>query len=355
MSLFGKPKAGGFMDEIRCDEPSYLIWKWHPAGSVAENNNRENAIRWGSSLRVKDGEVAVFVYRQSDGTMQDFIVGPFDKKIETSNSPVLASIVGFAYAGGTPFQAEVYFINLANIVQVMSHIGDGLSITLKAPMNFGSITWPSSTVGNMLPAPKSTTGKFSYEHDDSFFVYVGETSKADYDQYVADCSANGFNIDYDKGDTYYRADNADGYHISLKYEGNNIMAVEIKASKNSDTGTSEPATTEPSTETTAPSESSSTETKPNDTELVDGMRKDFKDAMDSYEAFMDEYVAFMKKYSDNPSDVGLLADYTKYMSKYADMVEKFDKWESEDLNDAELAYYIDVQARVSKKLLEVAG
>ncbi len=237
----------------------------------------------------------------------------------------------------------------------MSHIGDGLSITLKAPMKFGSITWPSSTVGNMLPAPKSTTGKFSYEHDDSFFVYVGETSKADYDQYVADCSANGFNIDYDKGDTYYRADNADGYHISLKYEGNNIMAVEIKASKNSDAGTSEPATTEPSTETTVPSESNATETKPNDTDLVDGMRKDFKDAMDSYEAFMDEYVAFMKKYSDNPSDVGLLADYTKYMSKYADMVEKFDKWESEDLNDAELAYYIDVQARVSKKLLEVAG
>lgn len=237
----------------------------------------------------------------------------------------------------------------------MSHIGDGLSITLKAPMKFGSITWPSSTVGNMLPAPKSTTGKFSYEHDDSFFVYVGETSKADYDQYVADCSANGFNIDYDKGDTYYRADNADGYHISLKYEGNSIMAVEIKASKNSDTGTSGPATTEPSTETTVPSESNATETKPNDTDLVDGMRKDFKDAMDSYEAFMDEYVAFMKKYSDNPSDVGLLADYTKYMSKYADMVEKFDKWESEDLNDAELAYYIDVQARVSKKLLEVAG
>lgn len=237
----------------------------------------------------------------------------------------------------------------------MSHIGDGLLITLKAPMNFGSITWPSSTVGNMLPAPKSTTGKFSYEHDDSFFVYVGETSKADYDQYVADCSANGFTIDYDKGDTYYRADNADGYHISLKYEGNNIMAVEIKASKNSDTGTSGPATTEPSTETTVTSESNATETKPNDTDLVDGMRKDFKDAMDSYEAFMDEYVSFMKKYSDNPSDVGLLADYTKYMSKYADMVEKFDKWESEDLNDAELAYYIDVQARVSKKFLEVAG
>ena len=118
MALFGKPKAGGFMDEIRCDESSYLIWKWHPTSSEQGNNNRENAIRWGSSLRVKDGEVAVFVYKQKDGTMQDFIEGPFDKKIETNNFPVLASIVGLAYAGGTPFQAEVYFINLANIIQV---------------------------------------------------------------------------------------------------------------------------------------------------------------------------------------------------------------------------------------------
>lgn len=43
------------------------------------------------------------------------------------------------------------------------------------------------------------------------------------------------------------------------------------------------------------------------------------------------------------------------MSKYADACDKFDKWESEDMNDAETAYYIDVQARVSKKLLEAAA
>ena len=118
MELFGKKNNGGFMDEIRCDEPSYLIWKWHPSGSQQGKNSRENAIRWGSSLRVKDGEVAVFVYKQKDGTMQDFIVGPFDQIIKTANFPVLASIVGLAYDGGTPFQAEVYFINLAQIIQV---------------------------------------------------------------------------------------------------------------------------------------------------------------------------------------------------------------------------------------------
>lgn len=119
MALFNRNKPrNAVMDVIRCDEPSYLIWKWHPSGSQLGENKRENAIRWGSSLRVKDGEVAIFVYKQKDGAMQDFIVGPFDQTIKTANFPVLSSIVGLAYGGNTPFQAEVYFINLAKIVQV---------------------------------------------------------------------------------------------------------------------------------------------------------------------------------------------------------------------------------------------
>ena len=119
MAIWNPRKAtGGFMDQIRCDEPSYLIWKWHPSGVKLGEGNRENAIRWGSSLRVKDGEVAVFVYHQKNGTYQDFIEGPFDQQIKTANLPVLAKIVGLAYEGGTPFQAEVYFINMARIVQV---------------------------------------------------------------------------------------------------------------------------------------------------------------------------------------------------------------------------------------------
>lgn len=119
MGLFDRNnRKGGLMDEIRCDEPSYLIWKWHPSGVQAGSRQRENSIRWGSSLRVKDGEVAVFVYKQKNGTMQDFIEGPFDQIIKTANFPVLSSVIGLAYEGGTPFQAEVYFINLARIVQV---------------------------------------------------------------------------------------------------------------------------------------------------------------------------------------------------------------------------------------------
>lgn len=95
----------------------------------------------------------------------------------------------------------------------------------------------------------------------------------------------------------------------------------------------------------------STENKEKPT--TDGLSSDFKSAMDNYEKFMDEYVAFMKKYKANPTDISLLADYTDYMSKYSNFIQSFGEWENKDLDSDELAYYVDVQSRVSKKLLEV--
>ena len=117
MGLFSSKKEGGLMDVIRCDEQEYLVWKWSPNGSV-NVSHKENAIRYGSSLRVKDGELAVFVYKQNDGTMQDFIDGPYDQTIKTANFPILTSIVGTAFGGSSPFQAEIYFINLSGNILI---------------------------------------------------------------------------------------------------------------------------------------------------------------------------------------------------------------------------------------------
>lgn len=117
MGLFRNPKTG-FMDVIRCDETNYLIWKWHPEGTSLGENKRENSIRWGSSLRVKEGSVAVFVYSSDNGTVQDYVEGPTDTILDTLNLPVISSMVGLVYNGNSPFQAEVYFINLANTIQL---------------------------------------------------------------------------------------------------------------------------------------------------------------------------------------------------------------------------------------------
>ena len=242
------------------------------------------------------------------------------------------------------YNAEGYKLSLG-------HYGSDadMSIQLDAPMEMSTISWPSSIAGQMLPTPKSTTGKFSYEYEDHFYVYVGNTTRDDYAEYVTACSEKGFNVDYNKGDDYYYADNSEGWHISLRYEGNNIMTIDIDAPSEDDNNDTTPATqpsTGPSSEATTPA----TEDK-KDNNAID---PEFKAAMDSYEEFMDEYVAFMKKYKANPSDLSLLTDYANYMSKYADFVEDFEKWENEEMNAAETAYYIDVQARVSKKLLEAA-
>ncbi len=125
MALLGNSSTGGIMNVIRCDLKEYIVWKWRP--QFADPNDpgqRSNFIRWGSSLRVKDGEMAVFVYRGSGADNhdnQDFIIGPYDGIIETANLPIISKFVGMAYGGGQggPFQAEIYFINLQGNNQIL--------------------------------------------------------------------------------------------------------------------------------------------------------------------------------------------------------------------------------------------
>lgn len=156
---------------------------------------------------------------------------------------------------------------------------------------------------------------------------------------------------------------SDGVEYDNLIETQNIEEIELyvkRLAPSADTETEEEETAESEygkTEDTTSSipEASPSEETAKEQNLVDGMRPEFKAAMDSYEVFMNEYVDFMKKYTANPGDISLLMDYANYMGKYSDFVDDFEEWEDDDeMNMAETAYYIDVQARVNKKLLEVA-
>lgn len=87
-------------------------------------------------------------------------------------------------------------------------------------------------------------------------------------------------------------------------------------------------------------------------ETTAGIRPEFKEAMDSYEAFYNEYCEFMKKYKANPTDLTLLGEYAGMMTKSTEMTQKFEAWNEADMNDAELTYYLEVNNRVAQKLLE---
>ena len=262
---------------------------------------------------------------------------------------------GFTVDSESDYSSSYDASNAAGYKLSLGYYGsrDQMEIELEKPIEMSAITWPTSKAGNQLPAPKSTTGKFSYENDDGFSVYIGNTSKDDYNSYVKACSDKGFTVNYNKDDNFYDADNNAGWHVSIKYEGNNIMSIDIDAPSESSTAPSA------SEDTTKPAESKPAQSKPaktanNDSDMVDGMHRDFKEAMDSYEEFFDEYVAFMKKYENSDNPMSMFSDYTKFMSQYSETMQKLDEWKSKDLNTKEAAYLLDVTNRINKKLLEVA-
>lgn len=81
---------------------------------------------------------------------------------------------------------------------------------------------------------------------------------------------------------------------------------------------------------------------------------EFKETMDSYEAFFDEYVEFMNNYDENTSDPELLMKYSELLSKEADMLQKMEAMDESDMTTAEAAYYAEVTARIEAKLATVS-
>lgn len=228
-----------------------------------------------------------------------------------------------------------------------------LSIHLNKPMEMSSIVWPSSKAASQLPVPKSTIGNFISDSDDNLNVYVGNTSREDYNNYVKACADRGFKVGYDNSKNRYSAKNDAGWDLSLSYEGNSVMNIMLSAPDNN-SGSNDNKKSTNSKDSSNSAESKSAKPQQNDAKSANGLRSDFKAAMDSYESTMNEYVEFMKKYKANSSDAELISEYADYMQKYADMTDKFQSWKSNNLNNAELSYYLAVQARVTKKLAEVA-
>lgn len=188
MGLFSSKKNGGLMDVIRCDEQDYLVWKWRPNGQELNSTKKENAIRYGSTLHVKDGEMCVFVYKQKNGALQDFIMGPYEDTIKTANFPVLTSIVGAAFGGSSPFPAEVYFFNLQGNNQIKFavpyfDVADPRFIDFTVPVSVrGQITFNLTDVKQFIKLNRLTD--FSLEQ---FSKQIGDDVKKFVKAFVTNC------------------------------------------------------------------------------------------------------------------------------------------------------------------------
>ena len=131
------------------------------------------------------------------------------------------------------------------------------------------------------------------------------------------------------------------------------------SSKNVETSAAESNIEESSEEESSQSETSTAESSIEELEekrapeTKDGIRPDIKEAIDSYESFTNQYCDFMNSY--DATDLSMLSEYSELMSEYVTTTAKFEKIQDEDLNDAELAYYLEVSNRVSQNLLAVSS
>lgn len=135
-----------------------------------------------------------------------------------------------------------------------------------------------------------------------------------------------------------------------------IFAYKVMSNKNNTENTN--TSSIPNTSTSNNSSTNNNNNSPstnNNSSNTTGLRKEFKDAMDSYESAMDEYIAFMTKYNASKgTNPELIAAYGEYMKKYIDATDAFKKWDGKEMNKEEAKYYVDVQTRVTQKLMNAS-
>jgi membrane protease subunit (stomatin/prohibitin family) len=70
--------------------------------------------RLGSQLVVRESQMAVFF---RDGKALD-VLGPGRHTLSTANIPLLADLLSIPFGGTSPFRAEVYFVNMADLIDM---------------------------------------------------------------------------------------------------------------------------------------------------------------------------------------------------------------------------------------------
>ena len=97
--VFGFLK-GEFIDVISWldDTRDTMVWRFE---------RRDNAIKYGAKLTVREGQAAVFI---NEGQLAD-VFGPGLYELQTNNMPIMTTLKHWDHGFSSPFKCEIYFIN----------------------------------------------------------------------------------------------------------------------------------------------------------------------------------------------------------------------------------------------------
>lgn len=108
------------------------------------------------------------------------------------------------------------------------------------------------------------------------------------------------------------------------------------------------------TEEKSPAETTEPASTSTENTAAEGLRPEFKAAMDEYEAFFEEYVAFMAAYKEAEDVTSMMGEYSSMMMKYVETMAALQEIDENTLTDEEALYYAEVMLRINQKVLAAA-
>lgn len=90
--------------------------------------------------------------------------------------------------------------------------------------------WNDVVLSNIIEQPKSPYGEIISNSNKYLSLYVNNTSKSNYADYIKTCKEKGFNVDIEQTGNSFYAYNSDGYKLSIYYyESDKKMNISIDA------------------------------------------------------------------------------------------------------------------------------
>jgi hypothetical protein len=163
--VFGFLK-GEFIDVISWtdDTRDTMVWRFE---------RRDNAIKYGAMLTVREGQAAVFI---NEGQLAD-VFGPGLYELQTNNLPILTTLQSWEYGFSSPFKCEVYFINTTRFNNfkwgtqnpIMCRDPEFGPVRIRA---YGTYSMRVTDPGIFMKEVVGTDGEFTADDDG---VFAGET------------------------------------------------------------------------------------------------------------------------------------------------------------------------------------
>lgn len=287
-----------------------------------------------------------FKYGSINGNSDDYFWVTFNKASEVEFNSYVEKCKdnGFTYDSTShsgyynAYNSDGYELNLSYFES-----NNEIDLDLYVPVEYAEFSWPSSSLATLIPQTSSNQGKVRENTETNVTIVVGNTNEDELTSYIDQCIQAGFNIDYSKESDRFTGKDSNGNSLSISKSGFKEMYIELTKAE------------EKVEETPVPtSESASSNNSNNDSVLSDVVTPSFKEMMDSYEAFFDEYIAFMEKYENSDDTSSMAIDYINIVSKELEWIDKIDAVDESTLTTADDLYYLEVTARVEKKLIDAS-